>query len=263
MRALLFILGFGCVVLCSCSSTPEVASVWHRPSQPESTSSFQYFEKEKIGISVSNDSARLHIVVKTIDRDTRAKIVRAGMTLWFDSTGSEKKIVGIHFPLGLEAEGIAAPTHTRGSKEELDPSNDFSGYEAKMHTILQNAEIIGPGPLDKTKSSKSSLAETRDIHLTMSDTLSGLTYELDLPLSAIGAFRSLASASSGPISLGILTGELHRQIRASGNPESGPNGGMGMRGSRGGSRGGFRGSGDKENIEPIELWMKLSLARNP
>jgi len=277
MRLLFVSTALSCILFCSCSSTPELASSWHRAQQNEPSPSYHYFEKEKIGTTVTNDSTRLHITIKTIDHETGMKIIHGGMTIWFDSTGGDKKIFGIHFPIGLEAGGIAPPTHSRGSHEEPNPSNDFSLYETRMQAMLQNAEVIGPGPLDKAQLSRSKLAEARDIHLTISDTLSSLTYELDVPITYIAAFRSLSSAND-PMGIGLITGDMRHAMMGRPSGEGPPGGGMGMPpgggggiGGRGGSgggggfggRGGGMRGGEKGNAEPIELWMKLTLAPRP
>jgi hypothetical protein len=269
---------FAAFIFASCSSAPELTSKWRQGEikidglDNEWQGDLNYFEKEKIAVGIKNDSENLYFSIKTIDRETQMKIVRGGMTVWFDSTGGEKKIFGIHFPLGAgELAGAGAPTHTRGSREAPDPTNDYTALEERFSKTLQNLEIIGPGPVDKEQLSVESSYKTRGIKVGMRDTMGSLFYEVVIPLRTTASkYLAIGSDTGKIIGIGILT-ESTRRSQISRLPDEGaPNGGAGAPGMGGGTMGGGMGGGrrggggkfgqNQESASPIELWMKVKIA---
>jgi hypothetical protein len=269
------------IILSGCSSAPELASKWRQSEinidglDTEWHQDLSYFEKEKIAIGIKNDRENLYFSVKAIDRETQMKIVRGGMTLWFDSTGSDKKIFGIHYPLGA-AEAGAAPTHIRGSREAPDETNDFTALEQRFAQMLINMEIIGPGPVDKKQIPVAASYKAYGIKVGMRDTMGTLFYEVVVPLKMISAAPLAIGGDIGKtMGIGIITENAKRGIIAHAPDEGragmegggmgggggyggGSGGGYGGGGRRGGYGGG-RGAMNQESSSPIEVWMKVKI----
>ncbi len=265
--------------LASCSSTPELPSKWKHSEiivdgiDTEWQQDMSYFEKEKVAIGMKNDGDNFYLAIKTIDLETQQKMVRGGMTVWFDPKGGDKKTFGIHFPLGNSAAGGApiAPTHVRGSREAVDPTNDYSAVEDRLKKMLQNLEIIGPGPVDKEQIPVSSSFLSRGIKVSIRDTMGTVFYELVVPLKITKQKPLAIGADTGrTIGVGVITDDMRRSMTAAAPDEGAPNGGYGkpgmggggsgMGGRRGGGGGGGRSRQNAETATPLELWMKVKVA---
>ena len=266
--------GLLCIFIAGCSSAPELASKWKQGEivvdglDNEWQQDLNYFEDEKIAVGIKNDDDNFYLAVKTIDRETQLKIVRGGMTIWFDPQGGKKKTFGIHFPLGAAAVGSAqvAPTHVRGSREAPDPTNDYSALEERFSRMLQYLEIIGPGPVDKEQIPVGSSFKSRGIKVGIRDTMGSLFYELVVPLKIVKERPLAIGTDTGKvIGIGILTEDTRRTMTDRSPDEGAPNGGYGKPGMGGGMGGGGRRGGGKYGqnpgaSSPIELWMKAKVA---
>jgi hypothetical protein len=278
-QKLFYFLSLAGLVFAGCSSAPELESKWRQSEiivdglDTEWHQDLSYLEKEKIAVGIKNDAENLYFSIKTIDRETQMKIVRGGMTVWFDSTGASKQIFGIHFPLGASDAG-AQPTHIRGSRETSDETNDFMALEERYSRMLQNMEIIGPGRVDKKQIPVISSYKTYGIKVGLRDTIGTLFYELVVPLKMTTAKPlAICSDTGKTIGIGIITENTKRPMVAHAPDEGAPNGGYGKPGMGGGGYGG--GGGRREgggagrgganpaaSISPIELWMKVKIAGN-
>jgi hypothetical protein len=279
MRSFLFVASgfFLLSIVSGCSSTAELTSKWQQPAVDSSSDSqnLAYFEKEKVGIGITNDADNLKVTVKVIDDETQRRILRGGLTIWFDSTGNDKKIFGVHFPIGSASTAGPEPNHTRGSREAANETNDYSLYQAKLKNTLINLEIIGPGPLSKEQLPVMTSYSTRGIKVNLIDTLGTLTYELTVPIKASSA-RPLAIGSDNlkEIGVGVFTGDPRRSMSARPGNDGAPNGGYGMGGGggMGGGMGGMGGGGRRgggggegrpksdQSTSPVELWVKVKIA---
>jgi hypothetical protein len=272
------------VYIAGCSSVQELPSKWKKSDivvdglDNEWQQDLSYFEDEKIAVGMKNDGENFYVAIKSIDRETQLKIVRGGMTIWFDPQGGTKKILGIHFPLGTAAMGGApvAPTHTRGSRETPDATNDYSALEERFSNSLRNLEIIGPGPVDKEQIPVVSSYKTRGIKVSIRDTMGSLFYELVVPMKSpppsawIDLTRkppAIETDTGKIIGVGIITDDVRRSMTDRAPDEGAPNGGYGkpgMGGGYGGGMGGRRGGGkygqNSGASSPIEIWMKVKVA---
>lgn len=85
------------IILVGCSSLITVNSVDEKDS---STAIYKNYDADsQIKYLVSNDDKNLHLSLKTNHQPTIAKILRAGLTIYFDQEGKKKKNVFVKYPM--------------------------------------------------------------------------------------------------------------------------------------------------------------------
>lgn len=171
-----------------------------------------------LSYSVTNDSRNIYVCVMTADPEMRHRIMKAGMTVYFDPRGRQKKKMALVYP-ARNMDGIKVPTvyHTAGF---LNMDNGQHQLTDKMAGIS-----IGLNP--------------------MSDS-GALVYEVAVPLNRVLANGLSEKALKKNFSVGIVVnqlpgkrggpGEGQGQRRGGGMPGVSFGGGMGM-GSMGGGMG--------------------------
>lgn len=212
-------------------------------------------EDTSLLVGLLNDEDHLYLLLTTASRETGAKIIRQGLTVWFDKKGGKEKSFGVRFPLGIARMGI--PFAPRDAK--ADPESD--GVEERLKASLSELEILGPG---KNERQRMMLSEAKGIQLGMSDRTGKLVYELKVPLAEAPERPYAIGTRPGEIiGIGVETYEIDRKnfgktarpIRIGGRPAEPP-------GGRTGPRGGFgERPGTKGKLEPIKLWAKIRLAK--
>lgn len=63
-----------------------------------------YAQKEKLAYNITSDSANVYVQMTSKDEETQEKIIKGGLTVWFNSHAemSEERAAGISFPTGSE-----------------------------------------------------------------------------------------------------------------------------------------------------------------
>jgi len=224
----------------------------------EWSGSYKFLEDEKAVIGARNDSTYLYLVFKTVDNQTMQKIIGNGLTLWLDPSGEEEKSFGIHYPIGMmdwNKSQLYDPVDW-GTPDEREKR-----LKEKSKIMLNELEIITP--LGRSQHNYS-MSNPYGIELALKDTIGTLVYELKIPLTQlIGSMYDLNLITGSKVNIGIETGEIDRQSMmdkkslGGGMPGGGREGGM-M--GKGGGKG--RGNPDamKNMLEPIKLWISLTLA---
>jgi hypothetical protein len=235
-------------------------------------SSLTVFEKEKIAVGVANDSDNLYLCLKVLDRSTQTQIIRRGLTLWFDSTGGNDRVFGVHFPIGLQASGFPErageqqPGEDRQGEEIQggEGQNDRSASRLQeLSGMLHEMEILGPTNIVVERLSTLHAA---GLEASLSDSSGSLVYELKLPLRMMNGHPYAIGADPGnTVGVGLETGQFRRSAVAENRPAEG-GGGRGRRGGgggggRGGMRGGGRTSGERPAMpDPLKVWATVRLA---
>jgi hypothetical protein len=222
-----------------------------------------YAAKQKVSLTMLNDSSYMYIRINTRDRQVQAQVLGMGLTLWFDPDGGKDKTFGIHFPLGME---------------EMDMPQMPGGYEVshddrfeKMFTGLSDElGILGSDEEDICRISFSEAA-MHGINVRLGYLNGNLIYELKVPLVhdedhvfAIG-LTTAGIDTNITIGIGFETPEIdveemkkNMEERGRGMPPGGsgmPPGGMPSGGTPpGGMRGG------PQMPERLALWTKVKLA---
>jgi hypothetical protein len=238
----------------------ELTSKWRENeilidgSSAEWGNSLNTFEKEKVAVGLANDSENLYLCVILMDRQTQMQVVRMGLTLWFDSTGADSKIFGVHFPLGIRSMDFSR----RPADQSGEERNRLSASE--MLRMLHEMEILGA---DNKVLEKFLNLHSAGLQASINDSTGSLVYELKVPLH--GNSDHPYAIGTGPgrtFSIGLETEEFKRENRPAdegtqeGRTRRGGWGGGGRRGGGGTPRSGqFQGP-----PEPLKVWAKVHLS---
>jgi hypothetical protein len=248
-----------------CEKSIELSSRWRKSAivvdgiGNEWDGATIYAAKEKVSLTMINDSTDMYICINTRDRHVQAQVLRMGLTLWFDPDGGENKICGIRFPLGTHEIGMPMMP----GNYELNQSERL---EKMFAQLTDEMEILGPGEEDIQRISFLE-AEMHGINVRLGYSNGNLVYELKVPfaydedhLFAIGLNETDIDANT-IIGIGFETPEItmeemkeKMEERGMGMPPAG-----GAMPPRGMPNGGMRGSGPQVP-ERLSLWTKVRLA---
>lgn len=225
----------------------------------------QYEEKSKMMYLFTNDEKNLYIDLVLSDKAAIQKIMRFGLTTWFNPAGKHKKGMGIQFPLA--ADGSGEPSFRRdkgGDRKDM--------MMAMMDRKNQNMVLLGFG----------GKGEQKDIDPRIDSSFHGkvvmmeggkLHIALVLPLSKLGRDKETFNL---PFSAGFETGylDLNREGMTAGAGQGSGGGGESHGGHMGGPPGGGPPSGGgmggqasgadqqqkqpdiSEMASPSRLWIK-------
>jgi len=219
-------------------------------------SSLLLFEKEKIAVGIANDDMNLYLCIKCMDRQLQQQIVRIGLTIWVDSSGSDNKIFGIHFPVGIQPGDMPRRLEERVEDENGDEPSRESQHD--LFRRMYEMEVMGGENMVLEKFQN---LHPSGMQLAISDSTGPIIYELKIPFQAHPGQRYAVGTQPGKtIGIGFETGELRRRASRPEMSEEAPGGGGG--GRRRGMGGGMRGGGNRpeNDAERLNLWAKIHLA---
>lgn len=227
----------------------------------EWSGSYTFIEDEKVVIGAKNDDEYLYLVLKTMDRQIKQKVLSNGLTIWIDTEADEKKNFGIHYPIGMmdwNKSQLYDPADW-GTPEEREKI-----LKEKSKIMLKEMRIISPyGRSEFDLLMKNPFG----VEIAFKDTTGIFIYEMKIPMvSPEESMYSYALPPPAQIKIGIETGEIDKEKMMSQRSGGGmPSGGMG--GGKGGGmmgKGGGMGRGNqspmKNMLEPVKFWISLSLA---
>jgi hypothetical protein len=214
--------------------------------------------------NVTNDGKNLYVCVTSADEATQFRILRSGMTLYFDPKGDKKKEISLHFPIQKQPDPSANRsrggygTNTSGAsrdtrKEELLLQSDY--YNTTGFVDLENGQFgvtDTKGPIHVA------------IKLNSDDSL--LVYEVAIPLKNILGPDWAAKAAKKNFSVGVVLDAVAGSGGGGGGGGMRPGGfgmrGMGMGGMRGGGMGGGGGRryGGQSAQKEDATWYQFRLA---
>jgi hypothetical protein len=224
-------------------------------------------ENQKVSLGFFHDETSLYVLLTTYDQQTQGQIMGTGMTVWFDSTGSKNKIVGVHFPMGMTNEERPRRDRSdqKGSNQRIQPEQ----MQKMSETVNAQLELIYP-EIDQKKQILLPSSEGYNAKLGLRD--GKLICELQIPLSAVG--------DRGVAGVGFETPEISRPQTPPKGEAGGPGGGGqggppggGMPPDGGGPGGGGMapggGSGGRgmppgergsiASAKPLDLWVQVNL----
>lgn len=216
-----------------------------------------YLEKERLGFGLKNDSTALFVLLK-FDRESKRQALRFGFTLWFDSSGKNKKKFGVRFPIGMMNYGAGGAPRRR----------DEEGEEAfqQFGSMLREIEVFGP---EKEDHNRFVAGSAFGLNAATSDSPEELVCELRIPLQVVqGQPYALSTHVGEMFSLGFEMGEFDPDKMRENVPRRGPStfgggppsgrrrssDGMPPRGFGGGRPPGF------ERLKGFKVWKRVMLA---
>jgi hypothetical protein len=226
-----------------------------------------YDENSRTVVSFLHDENYLFMRLASNDRKIQRQILVQGLTVWFEQAGKENRKTGVHFPVGLPREKRMSML-PRPPEEEKEIKRDPKA-DGLLEKCLVEIQLWGPGEYEQ-KTMPIKEMEKYDVTASIGRTERNLVYELKLPFTQghMSRFGLLKPGKKG-IRVGFQTGDGEQDKgrsmgsqTPSGEDRSegrgGRGGGGGMRGGPGGGKGGK--SEDRQRIEPLALWVTLTLA---
>jgi hypothetical protein len=225
-----------------------VPSEWHLPLRFSNTAyTLQY--------NVTNDDQNIYVVVSSLEDNMQLRILRNGMTIYFDPKGKKNKEISLHFPIqkgpdqnGYRSRGDGGSTRL----EELLLQSDF--YNTTGFTGIENGQFSVGDP-------KSPIHV--GIKLNYQDSL--LVYELVIPIKNILGPDWTTKAAKKNFSVGVVLDAVAGSGGGGGGGRPGGFGGMrgmGMRGMGGGGMGGGggrRSGGGQQAQKEDDNWYPFRL----
>ncbi len=180
------------ITLVGCSSLRAVNSIDEKNSD---TAIYKNYDTDsQIKYLVSNDDKNLHISLKTNYQPTIAKILRAGLTIYFDQEGKKKKNVYVKYPMESskdfqQSKGKSASQKETNIQELINATSigaEYSFFDKKQSFIITN-------PHSEIQLSLKTNSEEE------------LVYDLIIPFKKL-ALNGKADLSN--LSIGIVTGSF-------------------------------------------------------
>ena len=237
--------------------------------------------------NVTNDDKNIYVAVSSADDATQFRILRSGMTIYFDRKGDKNKDISLHFPIqkqpdpgsyrsrdgynsGNNGNTIYYQNQNSGQANASGSNANTSANRdtRKEELLLQSGYYNTTGFLD-LENGQFGVADTKGpIHIAMKlnndDSL--LVYEVVIPLKNILGADWAAKAAKKNFSVGIVLDAVAGTGGGGGGggrPGSfGMRGmGMGMGGMRGGGMGGgHRNGGGQPAQKEDATWYQFRLA---
>lgn len=222
-----------------------------------------------IDFGVLNDGEYLYIALAPLDPARERQIMMGGLTFWFDPEEQKKRSNGIRYPVGtnMHPAGASMPDR-RASREEVD---EFAKrLERRFYENLDLVTLVSRAEWD---GQTVALNQLEGIEAAAAPYADSFFLEIRIPLFLASGVDVGARAGES-LAVGLQTADIKPpdgEMRGApgGRKGSRPGGRMGGRpgGAIGGRRGGGMGSrpgamtGRGMRLEPLEAWVKLTLAR--
>ncbi len=219
-----------------------------------------YDRKTKLLYNVANDHTNLLLCLKVTEPAVKNKIMMRGLTVWVDTTGKQRKVLGIKYPMGRS--GNMRPANQMTPRQ---PMPEQQRERTDRPQIKNRMEMIGFR--EKGKSEVVPVGEAPGIEVVVKeDPYGGMQYEAKIPLHQIIKDPEVfLSTNDKLISVGFETGYIRMDSNTGGGQPGGRMGGGRGRpsGGTGGPPGGGRPGGmapqqgDMASMtQPTRLWLK-------
>jgi len=209
---------------------------------------------EGISLGFLNDGEYLYLCLRVDQFPVRARIMRNGLSVWFDPKGGKKKALGIKYPLGISPEEFPPPRDPYGEHQEEPDVRSLRGESWKALEIIRSKD---------EEPEKMEVADAEGMEIKVLPSRTGLVYELKIPLLETARTPIAVGAKAGStIGIGFETGKMtfdamrRRPGRMAGGGGMPPMPGRMM---RGGSRFG------PDFLDELKIWatVKLSEGERP
>jgi hypothetical protein len=225
-----------------------------------------HIKEKDITIGFLNDEDALYIRLSTRNMAIQQQVLTTGFTVWFDETGGNKRMYGIHFPLPpLNKDSHPERSHSPSGIHEEQTSS--SGISNKLLQASQgDMEIIQPGKKEFSMIIPD-YSSSDGIQCHMENIRDDFIYKLRVPLTRSNSQHyGIAMTKIRTIGIGFETGEIeHKHETTKGSGGRGRHGGgRGHGGNTGESpEGEGSSSGNHEMMKSINTWLKVNLAAKP
>ena len=204
-----------------------------------------YDSKSKLSYAVTNDLDNLYICIRITDDASQVKVMRAGMQVWIDTSGSNRQVTGILFPKHLTepADPVATNPETRGKRPGGGRPANMSGMRTRFQKEYKEMQLTGfkapiRGALPLQNDYGINLGINWDANRYDSSYI--MIYEAVIPFKTFYKNKLTVADSLKKFGISIIVNSLPRPATKTGG---GSRGGGGMSGGGMGGGGGMRGGG--------------------
>lgn len=180
---------FSLVWLCACASSKKIDS---GPEAEAQSASWRHYDSDsKLSYQVTHDAQTLHLQLHTGSRSAIIRMLRRGLTIYFDETGKKNGDVYFQYPL---------PQVEAQLDRDSGPSGGPIAVSLKeLVASLPDEAVFKRG---ETATPIALMAEDCDIRAEFTPGEGDLTYDLYMPFSRIvdGGPASLEKFSIGVVS---------------------------------------------------------------
>lgn len=255
VHALLFL------ALCAVACSPRLAPEDHYQNTPVvadgSTADWQIplrFSNEKYTLqyNVTSDRQFLYFCLLTTDNATQRRILKEGMTLYFDPKGKKNKDISISFPVKKDDSEDNFNRYRNRNGNPIRPGNEDS---LKNSWLLQSNYFDTKGFVNMEDGQYGINDKKCPIQVALKlNNDSVLVYEAIIPIHILIGTELTPKQGSRNFSLGVVLNAVISQGTGYNNsprPSFGGMRGMGMGGGMmgGGMRGGYGGGGRNGNAQ--------------
>ena len=213
-----------------------VPSEWKMPLRFTNTAyTMQY--------NVTNDDSNIYVAVSSLDDITQLRILRAGMTIYFDPKGKKNKDISLHFPIQKAPDPDSYRSRGDGSttyyQNQNGSQNAAQNRDTRKEELLLQSNYYNTTGFTGLENGQFSVGDPKTpihigIKLNNQDSL--LVYEVVIPIRNILGPDWAAKASKKNFSVGVV---MDAVAGTGGGGGGRPGGGFGgMRGMGGGGMGG-------------------------
>jgi hypothetical protein len=232
--------------------------------------------------NVTNDDKNLYICVSSRETATQLRILRSGMTIWFDPKGEKNKTVGLYFPIRKQPDPGQYRGRGNGSANGGDyatgrGNGNMGGSATGIDVNTREAELLlqsnyynttGFPAIENGQFGVTDAKGPVQLAIKHDDQDSLLVYEIMIPIRNVLGADWKAKAGKKNFSVGIVLNATPAMGggggggRPNGGGMRGMGGGMGgMRvGLGGGRRYGGGGSGSSQGQKEESDWYVFRLA---
>jgi hypothetical protein len=206
-----------------------------------------YDSKSKLSYAVTNDLDNLYICIRITDDASQVKVMRAGMQIWIDTSGSNKQATGILFPKHITQQSEPDPQspETKGKRTPGSHQMNMKSLRAGFQREYKEMQLTGfkapiRGALPLQNDFGINLGINWDANRYDSSFI--MIYEAVIPFKTFYKNKLTASDSLKNFGISIIVSQLpHPPSKGGGGSRGG--GSMGGGGMGGGMRGGGMGGG--------------------
>jgi hypothetical protein len=237
-----------------------------------------YVKDWPVDIGIANDADFLYVNLSTADRSLQRQAIMRGFELWVDPGGGKGRVLGVRYPLGMAGRdresfeesrlGQGAGADRFGRRNQNDEISRLKGPEQLQKAFERMLTSQRPMLLGKGEQEIRALnmSNDEDVRVAVTYSEGRLVYEARFPLRGSYPLPPLPAKEGKSIGVGFRTRDSGAAAPSFG----------GFRGARGGRDGRYGGDGygrgngfgsrrprgfPRSDLEPIEKWTKVALAR--
>ncbi|MEM9023121.1 MAG: hypothetical protein AAGB22_05235 [Bacteroidota bacterium] len=239
------------LLLTGCTSLQTVRS---RPEVPNPEIAYPYYDQEsRLVYNVTHDDENLHVRLKARDRTAILKILRTGLTIYFDPAGKKDRTMYVQYPLAKDRKTTRDQFPNPGQNGAPPPELRALLDELPKQAVFQSA--AGTERFDV-------LLSASGIKITLQQVDNAeLLYDLVIPQARLaeGGLEGLSN-----LSVGIISGSVSIPLQQRGGPSGVPTGGAlgGLPNARTPPAGNGRLNWSAMGT-PIEIWFKVAFPTSP